>query len=175
MRILAAVTILFLGIGIACAADKLSNADILRVLTDRKALVQVTSKRMEVSPEMNLLCNDAWRESVPDHRRLTANRSAFIHVFVTSEGAAAMKDSAAVFPVGTLIFKQKFATATAKEPELYTGMLKREKGYNPDCGDWEFFTVAGNGKVVTARGRIDSCIECHKEYPKSDFVTKVYK
>jgi hypothetical protein len=40
-------------------------------------------------------------------------------------------------------------------------MLKREAGYNPDCGDWEFFVLSGSGSML-ARGRIDSCVNCHR-------------
>ena len=86
-----------------------------------------------------------------------------------------MRDkNAAVFPPGTVILKQKFRDAAVLEPLLYTGMLKREKGYNPACGDWEFFAVTGDGKSVTERGRVSSCMACHRRYSKSDFVTKEY-
>lgn len=74
----------------------------------------------------------------------------------------------------TIILKQKLATPRSTTPELYTGMLKREKGFNPACGDWEFFTMSGDAQAVTARGRIESCMDCHKRYPQSDFVTKRY-
>ena len=157
------------------AAEKMSNAEIVQLLITPKALVQVNAKRVEISPEVKLLCAPPNEEDIKTHRQLVAGKSAFVNVFVTPGGVDAMKDRPAVFPVGTVILKQKFPTATSKTTELYTGMLKREPGYNPDCGDWEFFTLSGNGKVVTARGKIDSCIECHKEYPKTDFVTKEYR
>ena len=43
--------------------------------------------------------------------------------------------------------------ASRRRKALYTGMLKREKGYNPDAGDWEFFTLDSKAMLVTARVR----------------------
>jgi hypothetical protein len=54
-------------------------------------------------------------------------------------------------------------------------MIKREKGYNPECGDWEFFTLTADATKMTARGRLQSCMDCHVEYSESDFVTKKYR
>ncbi len=79
------------------------------------------------------------------------------------------------YPVGTIILKEKKLDANNEaSTELFTGMLKREQGYNPECGDWEFFVVNGDGRRVLARGRIDSCVECHQAYVKSDFVVREY-
>ncbi|HXB59867.1 MAG TPA: hypothetical protein VNU95_09890, partial [Candidatus Acidoferrales bacterium] len=58
--------------------------------------------------------------------------------------------------------------------ELFTGMIKREVGYNPECGNWEFFTLPGDASKISARGKIQNCMECHKAYKSSDFVTKAY-
>ena len=39
-------------------------------------------------------------------------------------------------PEGTVILKQKLLGDEYGEVLLYTGMLKREKDFNPECGDW---------------------------------------
>ena len=31
-----------------------------------------------------------------------------------------------------------------------------------------------SGELVTARGKIDSCMDCHAKYDKTDFVTRRY-
>lgn len=106
------------------------------------------------------------------HLALSGNSDPYIHVLVSSEGVASFKANKYPYPEGTIILKQKFANSETKTPDFYTGMLKREKGYNPKAGDWEFFTLTGNAKAITARGRIDSCMDCHGQHPKSDFVMK---
>jgi hypothetical protein len=109
-----------------------------------------------------------------NHEVLVAKHVARFEVFVTPGGANAMRDFRAELPFDTVILKRKYTIQNAKEPELYTGMFKREKGYNPDCGDWEFFTVSGDGKTIKSRGKLSRCIDCHKNYSSSDFVTKIY-
>ncbi len=97
-----------------------------------------------------------------------------IHVYSNAVGFTPMWDPFETFPEGSLIIKEKFDPFTPQDPELFTGMLKREKGFAPEIGDWEFFTVDGQAKQVTARGKIESCITCHRRYATSDFVTKTY-
>jgi hypothetical protein len=53
-------------------------------------------------------------------------------------------------------------------------MLKREKGYHPEVGDWEFFVLNSNRTRVTELGRIESCIDCHTGYKNRDFVSRDY-
>jgi len=138
-----------------------------------KNLVRVTSSPVTLRPDVNKLC--AAPGSRNGHGILVPKRDAVAHVYVSRDGAAAMsRRDATAFPVGVVILKQKFEVAKARNPVLYTGMLKREKGYNPECGDWEFFTLSGDGINVTARGRLESCMACHKEYARTDFVTKQY-
>lgn len=85
-----------------------------------------------------------------------------------------MRTNDAVFPRGTIIVKEKFSDAEGKHTELFTGVVKREKGYNPDCGDWEFFGLRADGKKIAERGKLQSCMDCHVEYKERDFVTKNY-
>jgi hypothetical protein len=137
--------------------------------------VRFTKERIRLENRVDEGCvrfNPAANE--PDHARLVSHRTPGIHIYVTEAGFASLVDPKSVFPVGTIVLKQKFASVEATEPELYTGMLKREKGYNPKAGDWEFFTLNGTATAVTARGRIDSCMDCHQQYAKTDFVTKRY-
>jgi hypothetical protein len=39
---------------------------------------------------------------------------------------------------------------------------------------WEYAVLDGPTKRVLSRGRIDSCIECHRHYESTDFVTLAY-
>ena len=110
-----------------------------------------------------------------DHQHAFApGQQVLIRVFVSNNTRNALANNPTKFPVDTVILKQKLLREKdVQNVLLYTGMLKREAGFNPECGDWEFFTVSGDGKNLTSRGKLANCMECHKEYPKSDFVTKV--
>lgn len=99
----------------------------------------------------------------------------FLKVYVNSVGVGEMlHKKKPKFPVGTVIVKEKLATPDGTAPELLTVMIKREKGYNSKLGNWEFMTVSGDGTEITARGKLESCQNCHADYPKNDFVTRVY-
>lgn len=75
------------------------------------------------------------------------------------------------YPVGTVLTKEKFGNPQGKGvPELLTVMVKREKGYNPACFDWEFLVVEGSGKKVLERGKLERCQGCHTKYTRTDGV-----
>ncbi len=79
------------------------------------------------------------------------------------------------FPVGSIIVKEKwFNPNSDAQPELMTVMRKRESGFNPECGDWEFATFEGDGLTQTSQGRHASCMKCHTRKPESDFVFRSY-
>lgn len=67
------------------------------------------------------------------------------------------------FPEGTIIVKDTFyITKSGDRGRRWniTVMRKREAGYDPDNGDWEYVT-AGPGKGVRYQGKMPLCIECH--------------
>ena len=64
-------------------------------------------------------------------------------------------------PVGSVIVKEKLLSKDAKDPELLTAMIKREVGYDPEHGDWEYLVLNGSGARVFGRGKISSCQSCH--------------
>lgn len=70
--------------------------------------------------------------------------------------------AAILFPVGSIIIKVKYASEKGGDALLRTVMIKREKGYNPDCGDWEFVVTDGTGTPTGERGQLQRCMECHR-------------
>lgn len=110
----------------------------------------------------------------PHHVPHTPHGGHWIHVFVSPEGTNAMISGTGSYPTGTIILKRKFADAQGKQPEFFTGMRKREKGYNPEMADWEFFILDAPATHVLARGRIESCMDCHTKYSATDFVSRRY-
>lgn len=164
-------------------AQETSDATLARFAQERTNAVRITSQPVKMWDRVAFLCG------IPvANRRVLEKTNAlgqplsvanphehkYAHVFVSSNGSFAMKTNSATFPVGSIIIKEKFSDPNGKETELFTGMIKREKGYNPACGDWEFFTLSAEATKVTARGKLKSCMDCHVEYAESDFVTKKY-
>ncbi|MEZ5424702.1 MAG: cytochrome P460 family protein [Pyrinomonadaceae bacterium] len=98
-----------------------------------------------------------------------------INVFVNSIGEEEMMTKKKpVFPQGTVIVKEKLPDPNNASPELLTVMIKREEGFNPENGDWEYMTLNGDATEVTARGRLESCQACHAVDKVTDYVSRSY-
>jgi len=77
------------------------------------------------------------------------------------------------FPVGSVLVKEKHTGDDATTSELLTVMVKREKGYAPEVGDWEFLVLDGFAKAVQ-RGDNKNCVSCHTSVSDNDFVYADY-
>jgi len=85
-----------------------------------------------------------------------------------------MEEKSPHFPQGSVIVKEKLTTPDSSTPELLTVMVKRERGYNPESGDWEYMVVDGKGQSVTERGKLESCQSCHLMEKDTDYVSRKY-
>ncbi len=164
-----------------------SNRDWLDLIADRgKTMTRVTDKPLSMDLQVAQLCRLPDPDELPE---ANPHRGHFVHVYVTPGEEKKIRTGEGTYPVGTLIVKEKLPGPLAEleqgskakkkasqtqTPELFTVMLKREAGYHPECGDWEFMVVSGDAKQIVARGKIDSCVECHKDYKATDFVTQLY-
>ncbi|MDQ3907503.1 MAG: cytochrome P460 family protein [Acidobacteriota bacterium] len=98
----------------------------------------------------------------------------YLSVYVNDAGAKAMTEKGAEFPRGSIIVKEKFGARAGGAAELMTAMVKREAGFNPESGDWEFFVVNGEGTRVQASGRLENCMACHAGQKDSDYTFRTY-
>ena len=99
----------------------------------------------------------------------------YITVYVNDVGKhEMMEEKTPHFPLGSIIVKEKLPTATSDKPELLTVMIKREAGYNPESGDWEYMVLDGSGKSVQDRGKLDNCQSCHQVDKDTDYVSRSY-
>jgi hypothetical protein len=99
----------------------------------------------------------------------------YINVYVNSGGTEEMMTKKKpLFPEGTIIVKEKLSTPDSKTPELLTVMIKRNKGFNAENGDWEYMTLDGEATKVTARGKLVSCQSCHAADKSTDYVSRKY-
>lgn len=103
------------------------------------------------------------------------HQNKFLSVYVNAAGREAMMTRRLPeFPEGSLIVKEKLGSKESSTPELLTAMLKREKGYNPESGDWEYMLLDGAATKIVERGRLASCSGCHAAYSRTDYVTRQY-
>jgi hypothetical protein len=103
------------------------------------------------------------------------HKDKFITVYVNELGTKAMmQEKKPHFPKGSVIVKEKLPSKESTSPELLTVMIKREQGYNPGNGDWEYMALDGDGKEVRARGRLEKCQACHQRAEYGDYVHRNY-
>ena len=122
----------------------------------------------QVQPEVWVLCTGTIESP---HAPMNPGETGFIKVFVNDIGQEAMFAKAS-FPVGSVVVKERHPTKVSGV-EFCTVMRKREKGYNPDCGDWEF-TVLNKESVPTETGRLKNCMACHSKQGLSDYTFRTY-
>jgi len=128
---------------------------------------QATSKRMPMEPLAAQLC----RAAIPGEHR--DSPKAYFVVYVNRTGEAAMASKDRVFPLGSVVIKEKFGEATGGSPEVKTVMVKRSYGFDNANGNWEYFTVSGDGKSVDAV-QDGTCQSCHRSVRSSDYIFKSY-
>jgi len=98
----------------------------------------------------------------------------YISVFVNDTGLKAMqKRIPGPFPAGSMIVKQKFREKNTS-PELLTMMIKREPGFDPKFGNWEYLVATGDGKSIFGRGKLEQCQGCHVSMASQDYVYRNY-
>ncbi|HET6979021.1 MAG TPA: cytochrome P460 family protein [Pyrinomonadaceae bacterium] len=143
-------------------------------LKDGSSWTQVNAEPYHMAPAVSAAC--AANLSLDSKKTINPHDGTSITVYVNKIGRAAMfaKDVRS-FPEGSVIVKEKFMSQDPDhKPVLYTLMKKRERGYNPEVGNWEFSVVGPDGKQVQETGRLENCESCHKGQSDSDFVYRPY-
>jgi Cytochrome P460 len=150
------------------------NLDGLSEIKDYKTWTKVTGKPYRVESELAIRCDSSTQAEIEWDAKNPHNDK-FINVYVNSLGKTEMMTKKRPqFPKGTVIVKEKLTTAESTSPELLTVMIKREKDFNPDNGDWEYMTVNGEAAEVTAKGKLENCMACHAVEKSTDFVSRRY-
>jgi hypothetical protein len=78
----------------------------------------------------------------------SVHANVFLKVYMNPLGVSELSRATPVFPVGTVIVKDKLPTADGADSEALGIMIKREKGFNPAGGDWEYVYRAQDGNVM---------------------------
>ena len=146
------------------------NAEILKY----KTWTLVNSKPEKMAPEVETYCADVSRKAL-----VNPHKDKYIRVYVNDFGRDAMFQRVNPrFPVGSIIVKEKLPDEKSEEPEFYTIMVKRESGFDPDNGNWQYLTMDKTKSKIEEPGIDDqkvSCQYCHMEYKvRSDYVSREY-
>jgi hypothetical protein len=103
------------------------------------------------------------------------HRGKYFTVYVNDVGRTAMLNQEhPKFPEGSIIVKEKLTTKDSPTPELLTVMIKQQKGFNPESGDWEYMVLDGTGAKMEGRGNLQNCQACHIANQKSDYIFRTY-
>ena len=96
----------------------------------------------------------------------------FREVFVNTAGeTVALGKASYPFPEGSILVKEAYKNSGGNKGALsnLTIMVKREAGYDPDNGDWEYL-MTNAAKSIQRQGPLDMCIGCHSAASSTDFV-----
>ena len=85
-----------------------------------------------------------------------------------------MRETKPKFPQGSIIVKEKLLDESGGKVELLTAMIKREPGFYPASGDWEYLVLDGEGATVEARGKLENCQSCHSTKKETDYLFRSY-
>ena len=134
---------------------------------------RVTKVPFQMQDSTSLLCRPVTQAAQNPHEPISP-QVAFCNVYVNEIAKATMESGKGKYPTGSLIIKSKLSAVNAKETELFTVMRKMPEGYDKEHGDWKYSVHDGLSFRMLASGRIDSCIDCHSSYSKTDYVTRTY-
>lgn len=140
-----------------------TDAELLQFVRDRGSLERVTPVAVDMAAVV------AARGKSHSVLGVNPHEKAKFHTYVNAAAVMPMFDPWGKFPVGSLLVKEKFGSDGTSQ--LFTGMWKREAGYFPEVGDWEFFTVDGAVTKISERGKLASG---HVGMDKGDYVARDY-
>ncbi len=134
----------------------------------------VTDKPVQVSPNLWADCSGPTPEEAAETKRHGPHASYSIVVRVSPEAFAPFREGKPL-PTGAVVVKEKYADGLASGPLYeYAVMVKREPGYDPGGGDWEYDYVTLVPERKVARGRLAACAGCHVSARERDYLFRSY-
>lgn len=150
------------------------SAPDIKDIRDYKSWTRVHPTALRLPASVNALCAMPTRQQSIDSSQ-NPHRQRYFVVYVNEIGREAMMSQLKpVFPEGSIIVKEKLLTEDATSPEMLTVMVKREKGFSPESGDWEYMVVSGSRTKIEGRGMLENCQTCHVTKGETDYVFRSY-
>ena len=130
----------------------------------------MTVEPIRVPPGLFNLCGNP-----PEQIQRGPHFAPAIKVYANPVAAESLRiGKASRLPTGSALVKEKWLDPEKQPPTQYAAMVKRESGYDPDHGDWEYVFTLTQPRRSVERGRIATCIECHKSAAAHDYVFGTY-
>jgi Cytochrome P460 len=89
--------------------------------------------------------------------------------YVNEAGRDAFRQQPLVFPVGSIIVRERLLSPTSN-PDRLVVMIKHERDFNRKADGWEFLTVSGDATKVIQREKEGNCLNCHASASNDNFV-----
>jgi hypothetical protein len=102
------------------------------------------------------------------------NDSTFGIVYANDLAKAKIEKENPDFPAGSIIVREKNQAIDSLIPQTVIAMVKREKGFSKQTGDWEFFVFDGADLKIERRETKGDCAKCHASAAKTDWVFRDY-
>jgi len=179
-RFLSFSALALLSIGLAPRAPGRPGATPLEAVQGYRSWYCDTPTPVDMQARVALLCVGPARwDTNPANPHLPR----LFKLYVNPVGKAAFLSSKPErFPVGSIVVKEKYLSPARDsktweyrklpknaKPELLTVMIKREKGFDPANGDWEYQVLSGDVRKSETKG-LDHCAKCHKNLAEQDYV-----
>ena len=100
----------------------------------------------------------------------SAEHNAWFDIYINTEAKKAYIEKLSLLPVGSIIVKPLYPDEQRSETSKLTIMLKMEKGYDKENGDWWYGVYDETGIKGSYQGKIKSCIKCHTQAKKTDYM-----
>lgn len=149
------------------------------IAADYRNFRKMTDQAVFVNPELAMLCIGASQSQVEAARKTKGPHAhTAILIYMNESAAKTFERAHGDYETGAVIVKEKMllgyreensrAHPGAKAGNGVGGMVKREKGYDPEHGDWEYFYFDEPAKIES--GRMGSCVTCHEGAKATDHV-----
>lgn len=168
--------------GWSSSTIKYSSLELEKNKTD---LVQIFSKvgkglkKFFVSPKsaqqsVKTETPETTEKAVIEPLALNNHAFSFGVVYANDLAKAEIEKENPQFPVGSIIVREKNPAIDSATPETVIAMVKREKGFSAETGDWEFFVFDGADLKMQKRETKGDCAACHIRAEKTDWIFRDY-
>jgi hypothetical protein len=153
--------------------------DVRKALNEIQALASfekwpvVSPSNHMVSGWLGMACRPVTQDDLTETRAKDGPHTLRqINVYVNEAAKAAIPDrNKSPLPAGSAVVKAKHVPDSGLPKEI-GAMIKREAGFDPAGGDWEYLFIGQSGKLT--RGKIASCRNCHSGRASTDFLFLPY-
>ncbi len=95
-------------------------------------------------------------------------------VYANEKAKTSIYSDSPSFPVGSILVRERHDEELKPLPNKVIAMVKREAGFSPNTGDWEFFMFDGWTLALQLRETTGNCAACHSQAKATDWTFRTY-